>query len=136
MKLTENFTLEEMVFSSTANSKGIDNTPSNESMINLRKLCEDILQPVRNRYGRPIRITSGYRSEALNRAVGGVATSQHKKGEAADIVCEDNRALWNVITEMMEKGEIVTGQLIDEKNLRWIHISLPNGKHRNQILRL
>lgn len=80
-------------------------------------------------------MTSGYRSEALNKAVRGSATSQHLKGEAADIVSDDNKKLWLLICDMISNGEITVGQLIDEKKL-WIHISLPNERHHNQILHL
>lgn len=136
MKLTENFTLEEMVNSTTAQIKNIDNTPDGESLMNLQRLCSDVLQPIRDRYGKPIRVTSGYRSEELNRTIRGASTSQHRKGEAADIVGEDNKELWRLICKLINDGIIKVGQLIDEKNLKWIHISLPDTLHKNQILHL
>ena len=81
-------------------------------------------------------MTSGFRSGKLNKAVRGSATSQHLKGEAADIVSDDNEGLWHLICEMILNGEIAVGQLIDERNLSWIHVSLPDGRHYNQILHL
>ena len=102
---------------------------------NLTYLVKEILQPIRDKYGKPITVTSGYRCPSVNRMVGGSANSQHVKGQAADIKCEDNKELWNLIVEMIKEGDIVVGQLIDEKKLSWIHISTPDKKV-NQILHL
>ena len=134
MNLTKNFTLKEMLASNTAQRLKIDNTPDETVITNLLALCMKVLQPVRDKYGSPIRVTSGYRCETLNKAVGGVRTSQHLKGQAADIVCADNHSLWSLMTEMVHNGEITVGQLINEKNLTWIHVSLPDSRHKNQIL--
>lgn len=136
MKLTENFTLEEMISSSTALKLKINNVPDLIQQTALRKLCEEVLQPIRHRFGKPMIVTSGFRNNALNKAVKGSTTSQHLKGEAADIVSEDNIRLWTLIKGMIEEGEITVGQLIDERNLSWIHISLPTSRHRNQIFSL
>lgn len=84
-KLSDNFTLEEMLVSSTAKKYGIDNTPNATVRANLTLLCNKLLQPIRNKYGKSIIVTSGYRCQALNARVGGSATSQHIKGMAADI---------------------------------------------------
>lgn len=134
MQLSENFTLEEFVDSPTAKRLGINNNPGKEQINNLKKLCQTILQPIRNEFGQVITVTSGYRSELLNRAVGGSKTSQHLKGEAADIICYDNKRLWELITSMINKGVIRVGQLINERNLSWIHISLTTTSSVNQIL--
>ena len=83
-RLSEHFTLREMCQSGTAIRKNINNTPDAKTVERLRALCQNVLEPLRRRFG-VIRITSGYRSEALNKAVGGVANSQHLRGEAADI---------------------------------------------------
>lgn len=125
MQLTKNFTLEELTRSSIALMRGISNQPDSIQIGNLKKLCESLLQPIRDRLGLPIIITSGFRSPVLNKAVGGVANSRHLYGEAADIICRDNRRLWNLIREMISNGEINVGELINEKNLTWIHLSLP-----------
>lgn len=136
MQLSENFTLEEFTTSQTALSKRIRNIPGPREIANLNKLCSQILQPIRNRIDMAIHVTSGFRCPVLNKAIGGENTSQHLTGEAADIVCYDNKLLWKVIIEMIRRKEIVVGQLINEKNLSWIHISLPNPSHTNQILSL
>lgn len=126
-----NFTLEELVRSDTAKRLNLDNTPDQDSLAKLGRLAREILQPVRNRWEKPITVTSGYRSRAVNKAVGGVATSQHMSGEAADIVCDNNRGLYRLMKQMIKDGEITVGQLLDENNGSWIHVSLPNAKWRN-----
>lgn len=136
MFLSSNFTLEELITSSTAQKFRINNVPDEFHIVNLSRLCREILQPIRNRLAQPLIVTSGFRCEALNRIIGGSKTSQHLKGEAADIVCDNNKKLWNIILNMITEEEITVGQLIDEKNLRWIHISLPDSKHKNQIIKI
>ena len=140
-KLSQSFSLEELIASSTARAKKIDNTPTPEVKANLEKLCKTVLQPIRNKYGRAITITSGYRCPKLNAAIGGVKTSQHVTGCAADITCTgtSKAVLFNLIKDMIEKGEIKVGQLIWEYGTKqepnWIHVSLPYSKV-NQILYL
>ena len=138
MKLSKNFTLNELTHSSTANYHKVDNIPDRWELENLKKLCHDILQPIRDKYGKSIFVTSGYRNPIVNRLVNGSSTSQHILGQAADITVgskEGNKKLFEMIVEMIEKGEIKVGQLIDEKNYSWIHISLPYKKV-NQVLHL
>ena len=141
-KLSKNFTYEELVKSATATRLKINNTPNKEQHDNLKKLAETVLQPIRDKYGKPLIVSSGFRCEKLNKAVGGAKTSQHCKGEAADIrtvsdSIADNKALFNFILEMINKGEIKVGQLIDEYGYNWIHVSLPRvGKMNNQILHI
>ena len=140
-KLSNNFSLEELIASSTAKLKKIDNSPSPEVIKNLKKLCEEVLQPIRNKYGRAITVTSGYRSPKLNAAIGGVKNSQHVTGQAADIKCTatSKAVLFNIIKDMIKNGEIKVGQLIWEYGTKnepnWIHVSLPYSKV-NQILYL
>ena len=136
MNLTKNFTLEELTASSVAQSNGINNIPDEKQILNLRRLCREILQPVREKLGKPIIVTSGFRSPALNRRVGGVATSQHLEGAAADIISQDNSELWRMLCLMVRNGEIAVGQLINEKGLRWIQVSLPDKRMRNQVFSL
>ena len=137
MKLSKNFTIEEMIYSKTAEIKGIDNVPLFPEKDNLKKLCANVLQPIRDAIDMPIIVTSAYRCDALNRAVGGSSNSQHIKGEAADIVCQDMQKLWDVCLDLIKNDTIDVGQLINEKNLKWIHISLPRkNKINNQILYL
>lgn len=136
VKLSKNFTLEEMTASATAKRLGIDNTPNAKEQEELRKLCQNILQPIRDRRGSAITVTSGYRCEKLNKIVGGSATSQHRFGQAADITLGNptlNKKLFNMIVDMINKKQIKVGQLIDEYGYRWLHISLPYTKVNNII---
>ena len=138
MMITKNFSREELLASATAKRLKIDNTPTKEQEARLYLLAYQILQPLRDRYGKPIRVSSGFRCKALNKAVGGVPTSQHQKGEAADLNngVTENKKLFLLAKKMIAEGELKVGQLIDEKNYSWIHISLPDSTHNNQILPL
>lgn len=132
MKLSENFNLDELLYSSTGIRKGIDNTPGPEELANLRRLVMEALQPLRDELG-PIRINSGYRCPKLNKAVGGAPTSQHMLGLAADFVPQelDLKAVFNWI----RNSGIPFDQLILEFGT-WIHISVaPDGQRpRRQVL--
>ncbi len=143
MQLSEYFTLEELTASTTAKMKRIDNTPDKKACLRLAYLCQNILAPIRRKYGFPIYVNSGYRCPELNKAVNGSATSQHLTGDAADITCKaTSRAeLFRLIKKMVESGEIEVGQLIweygDAANPSWIHVSNPReGKLNNQVLYL
>ncbi len=128
------FTIKEMTKSSTAKANGIDNTPSEEGVLNLQKLIEAVLDPLREWYGKPIRVNSGYRCEALNEAVGGSDTSQHRLGEAADITVgtkKGNKKLFEYI-----KDNLPFDQLINESNFSWVHVSYREGRLRKQVLAL
>ena len=123
-----------MIKSDTATAKGIDNTPTQEVIDNLTKLIEAVLDPLRKWYGKPIHINSGYRCSALNEAVGGTKNSQHTTGMAADIdthSTEENKKLFDYIKDNLEYD-----QLIDEKNLAWVHVSYNDGHNRKQVLYL
>ena len=139
-QFTKNFSYDELIASSTAKRLGLDNTPSEEEKERLRQLAEEILQPIRDAWKSPIIVNSAYRSEEVNKAVGGVKNSQHRLGEAADITIggkERNRKLFNFIYKLINQGKIKVGQLIDEYNYSWIHVSLPRkNKPNNQILHL
>lgn len=140
-QFTKNFSYDELVASSTAKRLGLDNTPNEVEKEKLRKLAETILQPIRDAWKAPIIINSAYRSEAVNKAVGGVKNSQHRLGEAADITIgskDRNKKLFNFIVKLINQKKIYVGQLIDEYGYQWVHISLPrtNGKPNNQILHL
>lgn len=131
----KHFTINELTRSATAAELGINNEPDFVSMTHLCQLIETVLDPLREAWGKPIVVNSGYRSEALNKAVGGAATSQHTKGQAADITTGTvfgNKWLFNYIKE-----NLPFDQLIDEKNYRWIHVSYrADGKNRRQTLHL
>lgn len=128
------FTIKELCKSSTAVQKKIDNTPNSEIVNNLEQLVEFILDPLREKYGKPIIVNSGYRCLALNIAVKGSKTSSHLKGLAADITAgspKKNKILFDLIIQM----DLPFDQVIDEKNFRWIHVSF-SKKPRKQILHL
>ena len=131
------FTIQELTASATAERLAIDNTPPRAAQQMLTVLVEQLLDPIRRRYGAPIIVTSGYRCPALNTAVGGVANSHHIVGCAADITTgsiERNRALFALIIEMQAAHAIRFTQLIAEKGYRWLHISYVPGMPRNQII--
>lgn len=128
------FDLTELTHSDTAIAKKIDNTPTEEVKKNLENLVKYVLDPLREMYGKPIYVNSGYRSEALNKAVGGSKTSQHVLGMAADIdtrTREGNQELFDLIAKNLSFD-----QLIDEKDYSWIHVSFDPKRLRNQILHL
>lgn len=128
------FTIKELSKSSTATQKKIDNTPNSEIVSNLKQLVDYILDPLRERYGKPIKVNSGYRCPALNKAVNGSKSSQHMKGLAADITAgslKENKILFELVQEL----KLPFDQLIDEKNFRWIHVSFSKNP-RKQILHL
>ncbi|WP_071133955.1 D-Ala-D-Ala carboxypeptidase family metallohydrolase [Millionella massiliensis] len=133
------FTIDELCASDIAERKKIDNTPNADARLRMQRLIEQLLDPIRAAWGGPITVNSGYRCPELNRAVGGVATSQHLKGEAADITvgsAGDNKRLFDKIVELQKAGKIAFDQLIDESNYAWVHVSYRSGKNRNQILHL
>ncbi|MFI3292479.1 MAG: D-Ala-D-Ala carboxypeptidase family metallohydrolase [Rikenellaceae bacterium] len=129
------FTIEELSRSQVASSRGIDNAPVNEIKDNLEFMIDKLLDPVREKWGSPITVNSGYRSLELNKAVGGVATSQHTKGQAVDITAgspEKNKQLFDII---LANG-FEFDQLIDERNYTWLHLSYKAEGCRNQVLHL
>ena len=135
MQLTEHFTLAEFVRSATAENKHIDNTPSPEVVDNLRALCRNVLEPARMAFGEPIYITSGYRCPALNKAVGGKPTSQHLRGEAADLQVKGVRNLKRLYNAILDHG--VFDQLLYETNksgAKWIHVSYTSYGNRHQAI--
>jgi uncharacterized protein YcbK (DUF882 family) len=126
------FTIKELCQSATAKKLKIANSPSPDVVANLTYLVENLLDMVREKWGKPIHVNSGYRSEALNKAVGGKATSQHLTGQAADITTGnlvENRQLW----EFIIRNNFKVDQMINENGYQWIHISLKETGNREQI---
>lgn len=119
MKLTQNFTLNELIYSATAEANKIDNRPSVPVISNLRALCTNVLQPLRNALGCPIVITSGFRCAVLNKKVGGASNSGHLTGRCADIHVNGMSAkdLYNFI----KKSGVKYRQCILENN-SWVHV--------------
>lgn len=133
MRLSPHFTLEELVFSQTAERLGIDNSPTAEVIANLARLCEEVLEPTRQMIGAPIWVTSGYRSAALNRAVGGAQFSAHMEGRAADIVAPAFGTPYE-LAERMAVARIEFDKLILEFG-RWVHVQIPaQGRARRLLL--
>lgn len=148
MKVSKYFSLEEFIKSQTAIRKGIDNTPSPEHLQNIRMLARNVLDPIRENYARPVYLSSGYRSPALNRAVGGSTKSQHCNGEAADTEVQGigNPSLARWIIKNLEFDQIILEFFnpAEGPNSGWVHVSytmhrpnrrnvitavrLPNGK--------
>ena len=128
------FTFEELIHSDTAQHQKINNIPEDWDVIESLSKLKDLLNTIRAAYGKPITVNSGYRCPKLNQYVGGVANSQHLHGQAADITSQDNKQLWSVIIQLIDEHKIDVGQMIDESHLKWIHISIPDEKHHNQIL--
>ena len=129
------FTIKELSRSNNAANLGINNHPTPNAIDNLEMLVDNVLDPLREAWGKPIRVNSGYRCEALNRAVGGSKTSHHLKGMAADITAgskAENKALF----ELVQKLRLPFTQLIDEKGFQWIHISYERFNLKMQILKL
>lgn len=125
------FTIEEMCKSKLATKRGIDNTPSQLVKVNLCCLIKPILDPLREWYGKPITVTSGFRCAALNKAVGGAPISQHLFGEAADITAgskDENRKLFEYI-----RKRLPFDQLILEFGGEWVHVSY-SQRHRRETL--
>ena len=130
------FTIAELTKSATASRRGIDNTPSSTIKANLTELVDKILDPLREAWGAPIIVTSGYRCQKLNTAVGGAKSSQHMYGQAADIRTvsdkpSDNKKLFDLILKL----NLPYDQLIDEYGYNWVHVSY-SSRNRKQILHI
>ena len=129
------FTFNELCESGTAKTHNIDNTPSGEIKINLRNLVDNCLDIVREKYGKPITVSSGYRNYLVNQLVGGKATSQHLKGEAADIVGKNDKETRRIFEIAKELGNY--DQLLFERNNKgsvWVHISYKAEGNRKQCI--
>lgn len=138
MNISEHFTLKEFINSSKADELGIDNTPNAIQISAIQELCDNILEPIRFHFKRPIRILSGFRSVDLNKAVGGAATSQHTLGEAADIEINGirNDAIWSFIVNTLNFDQCIAEKLMaDNGAAGWIHISHKrSGAQRKEAL--
>ena len=138
MKLTENFSLNELTKSQTAERKGINNTPSAEHQENLKSLCTHVLQPVRDHFNRVVSVSSGYRSEELCLAIGSKITSQHAKGQAADfeIYGLSNKELADWINENLDYDQLILEYWRKEDpNSGWVHCSYKSEGNRKQYLK-
>lgn len=139
--ISKNFSFSEFQHSDTATQRGIDNTIPEEARQNIQALVEDIVQPIRDAYGKPITVTSGYRCAELNSAVGGAATSAHTKGLACDLVPTDGdtAGFINFAISFVSRARIPFDQLIDEHTRdgkHWLHVGYKSqsGAQRGVIL--
>ena len=137
MKLTANFSLNELTKSQTAERKGIDNTPSGDHQDNLKKLCENVLQPVRDHFEQVVSVSSGYRSPELCTAIGSKTTSQHARGEAADfeIFGVSNKELADWIHYNTNYDQLILEYWKESANSGWVHCSYSESNNRRQYLR-
>jgi hypothetical protein len=138
MKLSENFTLDELTKSQEATRLGIDNTPNEEHILNLKLLCENVLQPIRDFYGMPLSVSSGYRSAALCEAIGSSSKSQHTKGQAADfeIFGIANKEIADFIVANLDYDQcILEFWNENEPNSGWVHCSFNASGNRKQFLK-
>ena len=134
MRLSKNFVLSELTRSNTATRLGIINEPTKKHLPNMQMVVTNLLQPMRNALG-PIRVTSGYRSKALNRAIGGSSKSQHCKGQACDLQFWKGGQMCNKeIYDWVLNSGIEFDQMINEFDYAWIHISLKEKDNRKEVL--
>lgn len=138
-RLSKNFVLSEFTKSATAERLGIDNTPQGEHLENLQNVVDNICQPVREHFDKPVIITSGYRSPELNEVIGGSSSSQHCKGEAVDfeIAGVSNKALAEWVSENCEYDQLILEfyNPTEGENSGWVHASLRmDGNNRKQKL--
>ncbi len=138
MNLTPHFTLDEMVKSQTALRMGLDNTPDADQLENLLTLCESVLEPVRVHWDKPVVVNSGFRSLPVNRAIGSKDSSQHAKGEAADIEIPgiDNLVLYYWIAEELDFDQLILEFYNGEPSSGWVHVSYVGLENRNETLRI
>ena len=135
MILSNNFALKEFTESVTAIRNSVDNSPTPEHIRNIQLLVKFVLQPLREALNKPIKVTSGYRSESLNKLIGGSKRSQHCKGQASDIQFKvdgvmDNKIIWNKVIEL----GLPFDQMINEFEYSWIHISYNEEYNRKSLL--
>ena len=138
MKLSENFSLSELTKSQTAVRKGINNEPGTAEIENLIHLAEAVLQPVREHFGKPVMISSGYRSPALCEAIGSSSKSQHARGEAADFEIHgvDNKELATWISKNTDFDQLILEFYNEgDPNSGWVHCSAVTEAPRKQVLR-
>lgn len=137
MKLTENLSLAEVIYSATALRKGIVNKPTVTHLINLKEVAKNIFQPCREHFGKPLRVTSGYRSKELNKAIGGSNNSQHSKGEALDMQSTEgytNRDLFMYIKDHLSFDQLI-GEFPDNLGeFAWVHCSYKTEGNRGEVL--
>ena len=139
MKLSEHLDLSEVIRSESAKRRGISNMPTEEHIKNLKLIAENVFEPIRANFRQPIRISSGYRSQSLNAAIGGATRSQHSTGEALDIDMDgtalSNKEIFNFIKEKLSFDQLIW-EFGNDHNPDWVHVSYKaDGNQRKQVLR-
>ena len=142
MQLSEHLSLNEVTTSGTAKRLGINNNPTPEHLENLKLVAKNVFEPIRNHFGKPIKVSSGYRSKELNAATPGASTtSQHSSGEALDLDQDGmphgvtNKMVFDFIRENLNFDQLIW-EFGDSKNPDWVHVSYEStGKQRKQILK-
>ena len=140
MKLSKNLTLRECTRSITASRKGIDNTPKEKEIANLKQIAENVFQPLRDHFEVPIYVSSGYRSQQLNKAVGGSSVSQHCQGRALDLDADvfggvTNAEIFHYIKDCLDFDQLIW-ELGDDTNPAWVHVSYNSPtENRGRVLR-
>jgi len=140
MKISQHLNLSELTRSDSAKRNGIDNTPTAEHLDNFKLLAEKVFEPIRAHFGVPIHISSGYRSEALNKFIKGSSSSQHCKGEAIDIDMDGsssgvtNKMVFDFIIGNLDWDQIIW-EFGTDNNPDWVHVSYTKGKNRKQKLK-
>lgn len=138
MNISNHISLKEAIRSNTAKRLGIDNMPDNETLVTMQVTAQHLFEPLRNHFNEPIYISSFYRCEELNKAIGGSASSQHCKGEAIDI--DDvyskvtNADFFNYIKDRLEFDQLIW-EFGDDESPDWVHVSYSLGKNRMRILK-
>ena len=141
MKLSKNLSLNEVVRSDTAMRRGIDNTPTEEHLKNLKYIAEKVFQPIREHFGVPIYISSGYRSKELNEAIGGSPRSFHSHGMALDLDQDgrnkgvSNADVFYYIKENLQFTELIW-EFGDETNPNWVHVAIAPGREDEKKIKI
>lgn len=138
MQISKHLSLKEVTKSNTATRLGISNNPTSEHLENLKLIAENIFEPLREHFKKPIGISSGYRSQRLNKAVKGSATSDHCKGQALDIDAEifgglTNKEIFDFIKDNLEFKQLIW-EYGDEQNPNWVHVSFDPNNNKKQVL--
>jgi hypothetical protein len=138
MQLSKNLTLNEVTKSKTAINHGIKNEPNAEQLENLKTIANEVFQKIRDHFGMPIKVSSGFRSEALNKKVGGSKTSDHMKGCALDIDMDGtsitNKQVFDYIRTHLQFRQLIW-EFGTDTNPDWVHVSYVRGDNKKQVLR-
>ena len=138
MKLSKNLSLAEVVRSETAKRLNIDNNPTKEHLDNLKTIAEKVFQPIRDHFNCPVHVSSGYRSEDLNKAIRGAKTSLHMQGCALDLDMDftkiSNKEVFDYIKDNLDFDTLIWEFSNEDDTPKWVHVSYIEGKNRKQVI--